>query len=107
METSHNKRLNEMAVGVETCSFLLHSFSVMVWVMTHPIRHFAKPPGVKRKFRCAPFPLNGRPLRGQQAPSRSAELRLTARLAQSRPPGCCAPDRTTAPSGPPLYEMKI
>ena len=44
--TSYNKRLSEMAVGVETCSLLRPSTSVIAQVMAHPIRHFAKPPGV-------------------------------------------------------------
>ena len=37
-----------MAVGVETCSLLRPSTSVITQVMAHPIRHFAKPPGVIR-----------------------------------------------------------
>ena len=44
--TSHNKRLSEMPVGVEAGSLLLPSTSVVAQVMVHPVRHFAKPPGV-------------------------------------------------------------
>ena len=44
--TAHNKRLSEMAVGVETGSLLHPSTSVVAQVMARPIRHFAKPLGV-------------------------------------------------------------
>ena len=60
--TSHNKRFSEMAVGVETGRLLHPSTSVTAQGMAHPVRDFAKPPGVKRKFRYAPFPFNGEPL---------------------------------------------
>ena len=46
--TSHNKRFSEMAVGVETIILLLPSTFVIVQVMAHPVRHFAKLPGVMR-----------------------------------------------------------
>ena len=59
METSHNKRFSEMAVGVEASSLLLPSTSVIAQVMVRPVRHFAKPPGVKQnktEGECAPRP---------------------------------------------------
>ena len=37
-----------MAVGVETENLLRPSTSVIVRVLAPPVRHFAKPPGVKR-----------------------------------------------------------
>jgi len=45
-QTTHNKRLSEMAVGVEASSILRLSTTVIVHVTAHPVRHFAKPPGV-------------------------------------------------------------
>ena len=42
LRTSYNKRLSEMAVGVETRSFLLPSTSLIVQAAARPIRHFAK-----------------------------------------------------------------
>ena len=50
--TSHNKRFSEMAVGVEARSILRPSTSVVAQALAHPIRHFAKPPGVMRYADC-------------------------------------------------------
>ena len=44
--TAHNRQLSEMAVGVETGSLLLPMTLVIVRAMAHPVRHFAKLPGV-------------------------------------------------------------
>ena len=81
---------------------------VVAQVAVRPIRHVRQAAGtLSGNSATLHFRLTGGRLRGQYAPSRYAELRLTDRLARPRPPGCSASVLAAAPSVPPLCDIYL